>query len=257
MKPSHPPGTAKPALLSLLGTCLLVGGCGHGDAIIFASNKQIGVKVGVNSEQIPEVSVGYNGQDLAFVPLHKKDPKGTNANQIIAEGKYRATTDGTDQDAYSVYGSFAGMAGGSGKGVPSGSAEVGAKLSLSQFFATGMAAQLLAKESGAQALNPFATAPAEAKAAAEATAQAEAEAREVHQERLARELVAETMGKNSADPQVRTNERKRHVRTILRLGPQLADELLTEAVLADRDQLLSELTDPIHYQALKEHYRGK
>lgn len=51
-------------LISLLPAVVAVAvlaGCGHGDAIIFASNKQIGAKVGVDSRQVPEVAIGYNG----------------------------------------------------------------------------------------------------------------------------------------------------------------------------------------------------
>jgi hypothetical protein len=153
-------------------------GCGHGDAIIFASNKQIGVKVGVDSQKIPEVSIGYNGQDFALVPVYKKDPKTATATppnsadpskgapsehgktrDISEVGKYLATSGINDQDAYSVYGSFVGKA--QGKGDIEGAK---ADLSLSQFFATGIAAQILAKDAGAAMVNPKAKAPAEATA---------------------------------------------------------------------------------------------
>ncbi|GHB91755.1 hypothetical protein GCM10007047_03290 [Cerasicoccus arenae] len=54
---------------------LLVGGCvpQHKDAIVFATNTVVGVKVGTNSQQIPEIQVGYTRQEGAFVPLYVND----------------------------------------------------------------------------------------------------------------------------------------------------------------------------------------
>lgn len=166
--------------LTAAGVAAVLTGCSHGDAIIFASNKQIGVKVGVDSQKIPEVSIGYNGQDFALVPVYKKDAKpqasstggadpgaATQPRELSEVGKYLATSGANDKDAYSVYGSFVGKA--EGSVTPQ---KTGASLGLSQFFATGIAAQMLAKDAGAAMVNPLARGTADAQAA-----EAEAEVR--------------------------------------------------------------------------------
>lgn len=50
---------------------LFAGGCvpAHKNALMFGTNTQVGVKVGVDERQIPTVIVGYNRQEAALVPL--------------------------------------------------------------------------------------------------------------------------------------------------------------------------------------------
>jgi hypothetical protein len=109
------------------------------------------------------------------VPVYKKDARqdasqgaesssraSTQPREVSEAGKYLATSGANDKDAYSVYGSFVGKAQGGVK-----PEDTGASLELSQFFATGIAAQMLAKDAGAAMVNPEAkgTAASEAEAA--------------------------------------------------------------------------------------------
>jgi hypothetical protein len=49
---------------------VLLTGCQHYNAINFVTNTQVGAKVGVNAEKIPEIQVGYNRQEAARVPVY-------------------------------------------------------------------------------------------------------------------------------------------------------------------------------------------
>ncbi len=53
-----------------LGCALATVGCQHYNAINFVTNTQVGAKVGVNAEKIPEIQVGYNRQEAARVPVY-------------------------------------------------------------------------------------------------------------------------------------------------------------------------------------------
>ena len=45
-------------------------GCQHYNAINFVTNTQVGAKIGVNAEKIPEIQVGYSRQEAARVPVY-------------------------------------------------------------------------------------------------------------------------------------------------------------------------------------------
>src|SRR5581483_2738002 len=45
-------------------------GCANHDMIVFATNTQLGARVGVDARQMPEIEVGYNRQEGALVPLY-------------------------------------------------------------------------------------------------------------------------------------------------------------------------------------------
>ncbi len=77
-------------LLLTAVAAVAVTGCKHYDALVFASNKQVGVKVGVDSKQIPEVSVGFNSQDFALVPVYKAGVHdGLSGNHPVVAGVLR------------------------------------------------------------------------------------------------------------------------------------------------------------------------
>jgi hypothetical protein len=58
--------------VALIGAVFI--GCQHYDAIVFATNTQVGARVGVDTRQVPEVQVGYNRQEGAIVPLYLAEP---------------------------------------------------------------------------------------------------------------------------------------------------------------------------------------
>ena len=41
----------------------------HKDAIMFGTNTQAGLKIGVDEKQVPTLILGYNRQDAALIPL--------------------------------------------------------------------------------------------------------------------------------------------------------------------------------------------
>ncbi len=138
----------------------LLFGCRHGNAINFVTNTQFGVKVGVNAEKIPEAQIGYNRQEAARVPVYHETQNSTiPSNASSTDLKFQAEKPdghGTTKDAYSVLGTF--------RGGGSGSSQNGtADLKIAQYFATGLAAQLLAEHGGAAMVNPKAKTPAEAR----------------------------------------------------------------------------------------------
>src|SRR5262249_42670975 len=53
---------------SALLLALALTSCQHYNAINFVTNTQFGAKVGVNAEKIPEIQIGYNRHDAAWVP---------------------------------------------------------------------------------------------------------------------------------------------------------------------------------------------
>lgn len=248
-----------------LAIAAILVGCGHGDAIIFASNKQIGIKVGVDSQKIPEVSIGYNGQDFALVPVHKKAAKagetsnsgskssgsegnadGGKVRKLSELGKYLATSGINDKDAYSVYGSFVGKAQGGVKAT-----NTAAKMELSQFFATGIAAQLLAKNAGAAMVNPKAKAPAEASAE---TARALAAYLPQHEKRTAALLSYVTQTDGSLDKErLKTLAKGTSIESdVTRRLPQLDAKSLSALLKADWQFNVDDL-----YNNLPEALKGK
>ena len=74
--------------------------------------------------------------------------------QFFEQGKFIGKREGERyEDAYSVLGTFSGLASGASSNAPN------AKLKVSQFFATGIAAQELARYGGAATINPGAQPP--------------------------------------------------------------------------------------------------
>ena len=123
----------------------------HSNMLVFGANTSVGVKVGQDASQAPTVSVGYQRQEVAFVPVLANTGVGTNGElspcpattgaKVAPEGcKFEASMDGTDKDSYSVLASFGTEAGGGGGN---------ASIKVAQYFATGIAAQQLAESGGA------------------------------------------------------------------------------------------------------------
>lgn len=60
--------------IALLLPLAVLTGCRHHDAIVFATSTQLGVRVGVSAQQVPEIQVGFNRQEGALVPLYLSTP---------------------------------------------------------------------------------------------------------------------------------------------------------------------------------------
>src|SRR5579871_3385611 len=133
----------------------IISGC-QSNTIYFGTNTQFGIRAGVDTKQIPEVEIGYNRQEGVMLPLTVKSTNspcagtGTNppfdSNQKFLSHYQEGNTD--IQDAYSVLATFSGQAGGSA----GSSNTAGANLGVAQYFATGDAAVMLARQGGAAAV---------------------------------------------------------------------------------------------------------
>lgn len=191
-------------VVRLAGLSLLVVGLGacsqttrHSNTLMFGTNTSVGVNVGKDASQTPTVQIGFQRQEAAFVPLLANTAESSsNATNLIP---CPATTVGSDpavppkgcmfvaesmedgeltnKDAYSVLASFGGTFGGGTDG---------AKATVAQYFATGVAAQQLAESGGA---NVVTAGPASGQIADAAKAVAVAKQKE--QDNIAKRLEAE------------------------------------------------------------------
>ncbi len=109
----------------------------HNDVLIFGTNTKVAFDVSSDPTNagIPSLTLGYKRQEVALVPLMANCPLAT----CEKECRKYIGVDGAKKDTYSVFASFGGDFNGGSK--------TGA--GLSQFFATGIAAQNLGKSSAA------------------------------------------------------------------------------------------------------------
>jgi hypothetical protein len=129
----------------------------HSNTMIFATNTSFGLKAGTSTGQVPEVIVGYDRQEAVIMPLVANTGSDASHNQLTpcdltqdvsVNGNARfavhpcslVATNGSAQDSYSVLASFGATYDAGGKGASGG---------LAQYFATGIAAQVLAAKGGA------------------------------------------------------------------------------------------------------------
>lgn len=166
--------------LAASGIALIaLGGCvqatRHSNTMVFGTNTTFGLKVGTTTGEVPEIVVGYDRQEAVIMPLvansarqnstagQPLDPcdltadieTSGSADFAIHPCSLVAFRDGA-QDSYSVLASFG------AKFDAATSAAPAANGGLAQYFATGMAAQILALTGGAAVV---ATGPAAVKAA--------------------------------------------------------------------------------------------
>lgn len=137
----------------------------HSNALIFGTNTSFGLNVGQNATGTPSIQVGYNRQEAVFMPLvanARYDANGVPTPCDVYPGRnYQPTgaavvngqsvpqvppcflvgQNGGSLDSYSVLASFGAQFSANGT-TPSASG------GLAQFFATGIAAQLLAIRGG-------------------------------------------------------------------------------------------------------------
>ncbi|WP_430415686.1 hypothetical protein [Parasphingorhabdus sp.] len=149
--------------IGVLGLIALTAGCvqatRHSNTMIFGTSTNVGVKVGQNVNQVPEILIGYDRQEAVIMPLwaNTEDEKKGNLlspclieDEEYGEGPHpcafvASRQDGDKkyaEDSYSVLASFGAQIEGSGSGPE-------AQVGLAQYFATGMAAQILALTGGA------------------------------------------------------------------------------------------------------------
>jgi hypothetical protein len=131
--------------------------------MVFGTNTSIGLKVGASAASIPEVQLGYARQEAVIMPLvantgYQKGQYGddllqpcdlttsvtSNGGPFAVHPCSLVAINGKAMDAYSVLASFGAKIKGSAS--PQ-NAEAG--IGLAQYFATGMAAQMLALTGGA------------------------------------------------------------------------------------------------------------
>lgn len=135
----------------------------HSNTMIFGTNTSFGIKVGTSPAQVPSINVGYDRQEAVIMPLvantrereaskNALSPCNVEGDVSVGEGgKYAVhpcslvAVRGKAMDSYSVLASF----GANFDGSANSGGTAGVKGGLAQYFATGMAAQILALNGGA------------------------------------------------------------------------------------------------------------
>jgi len=134
--------------VSFIMLLFFLSGCAtpkHSNTLIFGTNIKFALDVSADPAGSPSVTVGYKRQEAVWMPLlANKNTEGTPADcandKCLFKGKMV-----NDEDTYSVLASFGAKF--SGQGDTSGAKAEGG---LAQYFATGLAARILAREGGAR-----------------------------------------------------------------------------------------------------------
>ncbi|QLC25917.1 hypothetical protein HFP57_13380 [Parasphingopyxis algicola] len=151
--------------LAALALLPLVAGCvqatRHSNTMIFGTNTTVGLKVGTNATQMPEIMLAYDRQEAVILPLvantvdrsrapdNRLQPCDLTRNVTASGTRYAVhpcslvAFRGGAMDSYSVLASFGAEFEASSGSSPEASG------GLAQYFATGMAAQVLAATGGA------------------------------------------------------------------------------------------------------------
>jgi hypothetical protein len=151
--------------IGILGLIALTAGCvqatRHSNVMIFGTNTTFGIKAGASTGEVPEVIVGYDRQEAVIMPLlaNTRDDSVSPSNRLkpcdvakpldVSGGKYAVhpcsfvAIKGGGLDSYSVLASFGAEFSAKANTNPEASG------GLAQYFATGMAAQILAARGGA------------------------------------------------------------------------------------------------------------
>jgi hypothetical protein len=161
----------------LIASSLLASGCTqtvrHTNTLLFATNTQIAISAGTSATAQPDITIGFKRQEAVVMPLvanYAPDPKEPgklvpcgNATSPPADSCLIVGKNGTSgaQDSYSVLASFGAKFGGKSSG-----ATPEASVGIAQYFATGVAAQLLAATGGASIVTTAAQQPASPEKAA-------------------------------------------------------------------------------------------
>lgn len=131
----------------------------HSNTMIFGTNTHFGIRAGTTPTSVPEVNIGYSRQEAVVMPLvanvaddgHTQKPCDlTTQVEVVGRQGFAVhpcalvAIKGEAQDSYSVLASFGAKFAGSAK-----TSESTGSGGLAQYFATGMAAQMLAFTGGA------------------------------------------------------------------------------------------------------------
>lgn len=180
------------SLAVLTGVLLTMWGCAtpkHTNTLIFGTTTRVAFDVSQDPTGALGVTLGYKRDEAVWMPLQANQKQGdgkeklppadcemsgdpTQSCKFVATGSDNGAAGGGAVDTYSVLATFGGhFSGNAGNG-----SQVGAQAGLAQYFATGMAARLLAVVGGASLVNIEGQKPtAEAVQAAVATDPALAE----------------------------------------------------------------------------------
>ncbi len=163
--------------VATLTAMVMLAGCvqatRHSNTMIFGTNTQFGIRAGTTPTSVPEVNIGYSRQEAVVIPLvanvaddgdTQKPCDLTLPIEVVGGHGFAVhpcalvAIKGEAQDSYSVLASFGAKFAGGAKA--DGSTASGG---LAQYFATGMAAQILAFTGGASvvAVGDAATASAD------------------------------------------------------------------------------------------------
>jgi hypothetical protein len=163
------------ALAALTAAAALTGGCvqatRHSNTMIFGTNTSFGIKAGTSATQTPTIQIGYDRQEAVVMPLVANTGVSGTDNLLTpcnvggaqpAAGQsgppidpcLLVGTNGESTDSYSVLASF-----GADFGASVEDDTPKAQGGLAQYFATGMAAQILAATGGASVVNSKANPP--------------------------------------------------------------------------------------------------
>jgi hypothetical protein len=136
----------------------------HSNMVVFGTNTSLGIRVGTSATSVPEIQVGYSRQEAVAIPVvanvaNVRSADGSSDILVPCDLSQPVTVTGGAQfavhpcslvavnggamDSYSVLASFG------ANFDASQSTTATAKGGLAQYFATGMAAQLLALNGGA------------------------------------------------------------------------------------------------------------
>ncbi len=182
----------------LIASSLLASGCTqtvrHTNTLLFATNTQIAISAGTSATAQPDITIGYKRQEAVVMPLVANVANGAgSADELIPCGSPGGKQDSKHEikdtktsipaentktfaekclivgentksgsrDSYSVLASFGAKFGGRSSG-----ATPEASVGIAQYFATGVAAQLLAATGGASIVTTAAQQPASPEKAA-------------------------------------------------------------------------------------------
>lgn len=153
--------------LAALSALPLLSGCvqmtRHSNTMIFGTNTTFGIKAGTGANQVPGITIGYDRQEAVIMPLvANTGEQGSGTNNLLSPCDINSPViaasggtgnpvhpcmlvgiNGKTMDSYSVLASFGAKFEADTAGAPKAAG------GLAQYFATGVAAQLLALSGGA------------------------------------------------------------------------------------------------------------